>query len=130
VRNGYHGPRRWLILLLWVASASPSGCTSGSDRPDDDPRRPEVVVAPRLAPPPARGPIDQDEAVRIAHAHRDPAEVINELDAHRFAFALDEATLAWFDQQGLDPQVLDYLHKRAKVDWGALRGDVDPDTPR
>lgn len=112
-------------VLLTVALAA-GGCgTTADDHPD------VVAVAPRLAPPPARdGALDRDAALRVAQGHADPAEAIAELDTHRFAFALDDATLTWFGQQGLEPAVLDYLHKRSRVDWEALRGDVDPDTPQ
>lgn len=89
------------------------------------------MVAPRLAPPPARdGALDAEGALNVTRRHTDPADAIAELDTHRFAFALDEATLTWFGQQGVDPAVLDYLEKRAKVDWEALRGDVDPESPQ
>jgi hypothetical protein len=89
------------------------------------------VVAPRLAPPPPRDDeLDREGALRIALRHTDPADAIVELDSRRFRFALDDPTLAWFGEQGVEPQVLDYLSKRAHVDWESLRGDVDPDGPR
>ncbi|MCW8139039.1 MAG: hypothetical protein KIT58_09065 [Planctomycetota bacterium] len=109
----------FLIGSLLVAA----GCATTSDHP-------EVVVAPRLAPPPARGgALDRDEALAVAQAHPDPADAIAALDTRRFDFALDAEALAWFGQQGLDPAVMDYLEKRARVDWDALRGDVDPEGP-
>lgn len=117
---------RYLIgcLLLGLVLG---GC--GASEPDPDHPDDVVLVAPRLAPPPARdGALDRDAALAVARRHADPAEAITELDAHRFAFALDAAALAWFGQQGVEPAVMDYLEKRSKVDWEALRGDVDPDS--
>ena len=61
-----------------------------------------------------------------AQAKQDPEEVIADLDLYPFAFDL-EAELPWFEEQGLRPPVLDYLRKRSRVDWGSLRGDVDPE---
>jgi hypothetical protein len=89
------------------------------------------VVAPRLDPPPPRGDaLDRPGVLRVAQGHVDPADAIVELDTRRFAFALDDPAIEWFGQQGVDPQVLDYLRKRAAIDWDALRGDVDPDGPQ
>lgn len=106
----------------------------GCAAPDRDPEDPGVtppgveVVAPGLDPPPARGDaLDRRAVLRIAQAHADPADAIAELDSRRFAFALDDASIEWFGREGVDPQLLDYLRKRAAVDWDALRGDVDPD---
>ncbi len=64
----------------------------------------------------------------MARAH-DSDAAIALLDRHPFTFPLDEAALAWFRAAEVAPPVLDYLSKRARVDWEALRGDVDPDTP-
>ena len=117
----------FLLLLTW-------GC-GGADLDPEDPGAPAPdgveVVPPRLAPPPARDvALDRDGALHVAQRHADPSDAILELDAHRFEFALDEPALEWFGAQGVEPQVLDYLSKRARVDWESLRGDVDPDGPR
>lgn len=117
-----------VVVLLAV------GCRGAAPDPEDPGAPPPEgveVVAPRLAPPPPRdGELDRDGALRVARRHPDPADAILELDSRRFGFALDDATLEWFGQQGVEPQVLDYLSKRARVDWESLRGDVDPDGPR
>jgi len=48
------------------------------------------------------------------------------LDRYPFDFELSEE-LDWLKTQDLAPEVIDYLEKRARVDWEALRGDIDPD---
>ncbi len=94
------------------------------EAPAPEPGRP---VAPRHAPPPARGPgLTRAEVVAVARAAEDPAAAIYDLDLQRFAFALDAEALAWLEGQALAPEVVDYLRKRSRVDWEALRGDVDP----
>lgn len=119
---------------MLFASGLAAGC-GGADLDPDDPGAPPpdgvVVVAPRLDPPPPRGDaLDRPGVVRIAQASADPADAIVELDTRRFAFTLDDAAIEWFRGEGVDSQVLDYLRKRAAVDWDALRGDVDPDGPQ
>lgn len=89
-----------------------------------------MLVAPRLTPPPAKqGALDREAALELARGHADPADAIAALDAHRFAFELDEAAITWFGERGVEPEVLDYLRKRSMVDWESLRGDIDPDSP-
>jgi hypothetical protein len=113
--------------LLVVVSLMLAGC-GPEPSPEDEHPTPETAEAPRLAPPPAEGDaIGREEVVRLARAHAEPDDAIRALDARRFAFALDDAALTWLGRQGLEPQVLDYLNKRAKVDWEALRGDIPPD---
>lgn len=104
------------------------GCEGAQPASEDEHPTPATVAAPPLAPPPAEeGAIDREEALRLARAHDEPDDAIRALDARRFAFALDEPTLAWFGRQGLAPQVLDYLQKRSRIDWEALRGDIPED---
>lgn len=126
-------PSRAVLLVFLIGSVLLGAALPGCDSAEHDPDRPDgvVLVAPRLDPPPARdGALERDAALRLARRQPDPADAIAELDARRFAFALDDATLAWFGQQGVDPAVLDYLKKRAMIDWESLRGDVDPDGPQ
>ncbi|MCO5169766.1 MAG: hypothetical protein M9894_25800 [Planctomycetes bacterium] len=119
-------PGHYLIGSVLVAL----GCAA-ADHPDPDaPARGELVVAPRLDPPPARrGALEREDVLALARSHADPADAIAALDVRRFGFPLDDDALDWFGQQGVDPAVMDYLVKRARVDWDALRGDVDPDGP-
>jgi hypothetical protein len=94
------------------------------------PRRSPVAVstAPRLEPPPAREDrLDRERVLALARAPEGPAQAIEVLDRHAFAFELDAESLRWFGEQGVDPQVHDYLRKRSRVDWEALRGDLDRD---
>jgi len=107
-----------------LASYAGGGCT-----------QPERVAAPDLAPPPAAGAvgIDREQAVQLAEELtrvEGPERAIRELDQRPFAFDLDPAALDWFEERGLHRQVLDYLRKRARVDWRSLRGDIDPTGPR
>ena len=83
-----------------------------------------------LEPPPARSgtPLSREAALSIAK-QPDPELAIESLDEQRIGFALDAPTLEWFRQQGAPSEVLDYLSKRARVDWEGLRGDIDSRTP-
>ena len=67
--------------------------------------------------------------VDIVRRAGDPADAIATLDARPFEFELDGEALEWFGERDLAPPVLDYLEKRSKIDWDALRGDVDPAGP-
>jgi hypothetical protein len=105
-----------------------AGCAGGEDL--DAPT--VVVVPPDLAPPPAYEDhsLTREEALKIAHGADDPGDSIRELDSRPLDFELTEEALVWFGEQGIEPEVLDYLRKRSKVDWPSLRGDVDPSGPR
>lgn len=93
--------------------------------PDDEPGA-EPARPPRLAPPPARGRgLDEAEVVALARRHADPRDAIDALDQRRFGFALDEPALERLSGQQLGEEIMDYLRKRARVDWEALRGDID-----
>lgn len=110
-----------LAVALAVALA---GCV------ETEPEPTVVVVAPTLAPPPSsRIRLSREQALEIAQGSDDPADAIEILDSRPFGFDLDESAIGWFGAQGVAPAVMDYLRKRSKVDWEALRGDVDPGTP-
>jgi hypothetical protein len=117
--------RAALLILFCLGLA---GC--GGDEDLDHPT--VVVVPPALAPPPAYSDraLSREAALAVASEADDPGDAIRTLDAHPLDFQLTPEVLTWFGEQGLDPAVLDYLRKRSKVDWSALRGDVDPETPR
>ena len=85
---------------------------------------PEQVVAPRLAPPPSNERPLQRTDVAARGREGSPEQAIRSLDRHPFAFPLDRENLAWLEAQDLPPGVLDYLRKRALVDWESLRGDL------
>jgi hypothetical protein len=89
----------------------------------------EVGRAPALEPPPA-GEIGltREQALLVARSD-DSEQAIRVLDRQRFAFVLDGPTLGWFEREGATPAALDYLRKRAKVNWEGLRGDVDTEAP-
>jgi hypothetical protein len=109
-------------ILCVVAMALFLGC-EGPSHPEAPP--PEAV-APAYEPPPAQEePLTREEVLLRGRAE-DSDEAIGELDRHPFDFELDEPNLAWLQREGVRKPVLDYLHKRSKVDWDALRGDVDP----
>lgn len=128
------------LALLWTGCVSaeddhppPPPSARSPDPPPDvgevPPDEPGEPVAPRLTPPPARGGLDRDQVVAVARRHADPQDAIAVLDQSPFTFRLDAKAVGWFGEQGLDAAVLDYLDKRSKIDWAALRGDVDPDHP-
>ena len=116
VHNEGMQPRLAALALLFLA-----GCTA--------PRPPGR--APALEPPPLRSsaPLSREDVLRLVAEAEDPERAIQTLDERRFEFALDAATVEWFKNQGIPPEVLDYLRKRARIDWEGLRGDVDPDSP-
>tara|TARA_R110002072_G_scaffold65971_4_gene163091 strand:+ start:936 stop:1235 length:300 start_codon:yes stop_codon:yes gene_type:complete len=85
--------------------------------------------APALDPPPAaERRLDREEVVREARK-RAPGPAIAYLDRYPFDFELS-SELSWLRTQEMAPEVVDYLEKRARVDWEALRGDIDPDQGR
>ncbi|MBI3726057.1 hypothetical protein HY251_19175 [bacterium] len=109
------------LLAVLACAAALSGCAAPAER----------GVAPDLEPPPARAdaPLTKVEALDIVTHARDTDHAVKSLDEHRLAFALDETTFDWFRENGAAPEVIDYLKKRARVDWDGLRGDVDPTAP-
>jgi hypothetical protein len=88
-------------------------------------------TAPDLEPPPASSepPLSRAEVLEVVKGSPDNEQAIRTLDARRFAFALDAATVEWFRDQGVPTEIADYLEKRARVDWDGLRGDIDPSSP-
>jgi hypothetical protein len=104
------------LLSIWCATWA--ACASGPE-----------ARAPGYDPPPAaERRLDRAEVLSEATS-REPDGAIAFLDRHPFDFDL-ENELGWFTEQGLAPEVLDYLSKRSRVDWESLRGDVDPDRDR
>jgi hypothetical protein len=87
--------------------------------------------APYLEPPPAdrSEPLTRDQVLREIERTKNHEDAIQALDDLRFAFVLDAATIEWFRVHDVAPEVLDYLRKRARVDWEGLRGDIDPRAP-
>lgn len=145
-------PRRPVLALAvaFLAACPWTGCRSGEDHPEPvvagrpppdvgpdaspdvtDPDPGPAGRAPGLEPPPDRGGpgFSRDQVLVVARGHEDPADAIAVLDQTRFTFRLDAGAVRWFGAQGLDPAVVDYLDKRSRIDWDALRGDVDPDAP-
>ena len=114
---------RWPLIsltLLVIACAEPGD-------PEPAPGPPPAAVAPPYAPPPAaEQALTQEGLLELAAAHPSD-EVIAKVDRHPLAFELDEPTLAELQAKGLPGEVLDYLRKRSRVDWDALRGEVDPE---
>ena len=70
-------------------------------------------------------PLTEDEVLRIARAGSE-ASAIARLDRHPFSFELDDAGLARLSTAGLRPNVLDYLRKRALIDWETLHDLPEP----
>lgn len=132
-------------LALFVAS----GCASSSPRrvgtvPDaaweaaaDSPRssypttRVRTIRADRGLPA-ADSPLTREQVLSLANG-RDTQDAIAEIDRHPLAFPLDGSNLAWFEDRLIPPEVVDYLKKRAQVDWSAMRPEppraLDPGTP-
>ena len=110
---------RWAatIVVTWAA-----GC--GDPEP-----RPVTGVAPRLEPPPAAaGALTREQVLETARQAPDAADAIRAIDARPLAFPLDQENLDALGREGIDPDVLDYLRRRARIDWESLRGDI-PDPP-
>lgn len=82
--------------------------------------------APDLDPPPARAERLTRAQVLALGQRGEPEEAIEELDRYPFGFDL-RAALPELERAALPPAVLDYLRKRSRVDWEALRGEVDPE---
>jgi len=114
---------RWSLIpltLLLIACAAPG-------EPEPAPGPPPAAVAPAYNPPPAATEaLDPAQLLELAES-LPPDEVISKVDRHPLAFELDEAALAELRAEGLPTEVLDYLRKRSRIDWGALRGEVDPE---
>lgn len=108
----------WGAPLVLLIAGGLLGCASGPS-----------TRAPALDPPPAaERRLDREAVVAEAKA-RDPDAAIAHLDRYPFEFELSEE-LEWLRAQELAPEVLDYLEKRSRVDWEALRGDIDPEGGR
>jgi hypothetical protein len=73
------------------------------------------------------GLLTKEGALQTIREAPDPESAISALEARRFAFKLDEPTLAWFAENGVQPEVFDYLAKRSKVDWENLHDSSDAD---
>lgn len=67
------------------------------------------------------GALSKEEALRVIVEAGDGEEAIRRLDGKRLAFALDDEGLAWFADHGVPLEVMDYLTKRARVDYDDLR---------
>ena len=107
---------RFACALLVVCAGL--GCAS--EPPPPPPRM--------LEPAPAGGAraLSQDAVLEHAQTRTAPELTIEYLDRHPFDFSLNAQTLAEFERAGAAPEVLDYLHKRSRVDWASTRGDIDP----
>lgn len=81
----------------------------------------------RLKPALAGGLLTKEGALQTVREASDPESAIATLEARRFAFRLDEPTLAWFADNGVPQEVFDYLAKRSKVDWDSLHDSSDAD---
>lgn len=104
---------RW----LWIALAVLAGCGSTEPR--------TVSVAPPLAPPPADpDALNEEQVLELSRRAVDPEDAIRRIDSRPLSFPLDQAHLSALGAQGLDPDVLEYLERRARIDWAALRGDI------
>ena len=73
--------------------------------------------------------MSETEVLELAKREEDPESAIRLLEPRPLGFELDSACLERLEGQGLDRDVLDYLKKRAKLDWASLRGDVNPEGP-
>lgn len=114
-------PRSVLVLSFLLL-----GCAAPAEEPSI------VSVAPELAPPPVDGErrLTRKAVLAMAQGKGDPEEIVARLDQQPFDFDLDAAALHWFGQQGIPPDVLDYLRKRSRIDWEAQRGDIPPPPAR
>lgn len=88
---------------------------------------PTTASAP-FASPPRRDParpqasslaLTKEQVLAIATS-QDPQEAIAEVDRHPLGFKLTNESLGWFEDRLAPPEFLDYLQKRAAVDWDKL----------
>lgn len=63
--------------------------------------------------------LTKDQVLALA-SNRDPQDAIAEIDRHPLAFALTKENLGWFEDRVAPPELVDYLKKRAAIDWDAL----------
>jgi hypothetical protein len=73
--------------------------------------------------------LTKEQVLAIATS-QDPAEAIAEVDRHPFAFKLTNENLGWFEDRLAPPEFLDYLKKRAAVDWDRLAQAPSTDQPQ
>jgi hypothetical protein len=69
------------------------------------------------------------EAVVALSAIRPAEAAIARLDRRPFGFPLDAAALESLAARGVDPDVFDYLEKRARVPWAQLRDQAPRPRP-
>lgn len=92
---------------------------------------PAVSVAPPLEPPPpAPGSLTEEQVLELSRSSSGPEEAIRRIDSRPLAFPLDQEHLDGLGRAGIDPDVLDYLRRRARIDWETLRGDIPDPGPR
>lgn len=116
------GPWTTCTCALAWAGLGLTGCA------EPDPT-PAPGVAPRLEPPPPKpGALSEARVLELSSRAQDAADAIRLIDARPLAFPLDQEHLDRLGAAGIDPDVLDYLRRRARVDWESLRGDI-PDPP-
>ncbi len=94
----------------WRANAdSPRTLEPVSPAPHRDPVRPAPSV----------NALSKEQVLTLANA-KDPQDAIAEIDRHPLAFPLTNENVAWFEDRVVPPELVDYLRKRAAVDWEAL----------
>jgi hypothetical protein len=125
-----------VLPVVLVTGCALSGCSSSprvatvSDEAwraaADSPRTPEPTPPPPEKPSvrSAGQPLTRDEVLEVATIH-DAQDAIDEIDRHPLSFPLDEENLAWFESRFAPPELVDYLRKRAEVDWTELHGTRD-----
>lgn len=113
--------RRGAAWLAWCAAFALPAC-GGPE--------PAVSVAPPLEPPPpAPGSLTEEQVLELSRSSSEPEEAIRRIDSRPLAFPLDAAHLDALGREGIDPDVLDYLRRRARIDWETLRGDIPNSGP-
>lgn len=134
---------RFARFVPVLIAGSLAGCASSSPRPatvpdaawmaaGDSPRSSAPMTRVRASrsqrPTPPGQPLTREQVLQLATL-KDPQDAIAEIDRHPLSFALDNASLAWFEDRVVPPEVADYLRKRAQVDWSQVRGDALADAP-
>jgi len=124
---------RWVAAIGITAVAA--GCTTTVRRVEPVPQsswaatpapRPAMNYAASEQVRPARPePLTKESVLRIATTARDAQEAIYVIDQHPFAFPLDDKAIQWFEDRAAPPELIDYLRKRAQVNWDQLRAEQE-----
>lgn len=77
---------------------------------------------------PSTTSLSREQVLAIANK-QDPQDAIAEIDRHPLGFPLTNQNIGWFEDRVTPPELVDYLRKRAAVDWQALNTPAPSPSP-